>query len=86
VRWRVRLVVMPLDGLRSPEGETVEHALAALGFAGVHAVSVGKLYEYLTEAADGEAARAQAQAMADALLANPVSERAAVLDVTEAPA
>ena len=84
MRWRVRLAVLPLEGMRSPEGETALAALRALGFEAVEAVTAGKVYEWTTRAADAEAAGREAEAMAAALLANPVSERALVLEVREA--
>jgi len=83
MRFAVRLAVSPLPGMRSPEGETVETALHALGFGGVAQVTVGKLFEWVVEADSAARARADAQAMVDALLANPVSERAEILDVRE---
>lgn len=82
--FRVRVAIMPVDGMRSPEGETVATALAALGFGEVGAMTVGKLYEWTSDKADAAQARDEAEAMARTLLANPVSERATVLDVREA--
>jgi phosphoribosylformylglycinamidine synthase PurS subunit len=84
VRWRVRLAVLPLEGMRSPEGETALAALRALGFERVEAVTAGKVYEWTTGAEDKGAAAREAEAMAAALLANPVSERALLIDVQEA--
>jgi len=84
VRWRVRLAVLPLDGMRSPEGETALGALRALGFTGLEAVTAGKVYEWTTRAEDAASAEREAHAAAAALLANPVSERAVVLEVREA--
>ena len=81
--FSVRLMVMPLPGTRSPEGETVASALSALGFGALGAMTVGKLYEWTTEAPSADAARGEAEAMARTLLANPVSERATVLEVRE---
>lgn len=81
--WRVRLAVLPLEGMRSPEGETAAAALAALGFGPPSGMTVGKLYEWTAEGDDAEVVRRQAMAMAEALLANPVSERAEVVDVRE---
>lgn len=84
--WQVRLAVLPLEGMRSPEGETARDALRALGFEDVESVTAGKVYEWTTRAPDAEAARREAEAMAAALLANPVSERAIVVEVREASA
>ena len=65
-------------GIADPEGATIERALPALGFAGVHGVRSGKSFRFEVEAADeGEAAR-RAGDLADRLLANPVIEEASV--------
>lgn len=72
--YRVHVRVMPRSGLLDPQGQAVEHALKALAFAGAANVHVGKAIELDVEAASADEARAQAQAMCDKLLANPVTE------------
>ena len=65
-------------GIADPQGATIERALPALGFFGVQGVRVGKAIRFSVEAADAAQATAQAQKMADRLLANPVIEDAEI--------
>ena len=61
-------------GIADPQGATIERALPALGFAGVHDVQVGKAIRFTVEASDEPAARARAEELSQRLLANPVIE------------
>ena len=63
--FRVHVRVMPRTGLLDPQGQAVEHALAALGFPEAEGVRVGP------SRADAEA---RVRQMCDKLLANPVTE------------
>jgi phosphoribosylformylglycinamidine synthase PurS subunit len=72
--FRVEVRVMPRATLLDPQGQAVQHALAALGFADVSQVRVGKHVVLNVEAASGADATARARAMCDRLLANPVTE------------
>ena len=72
--FTVEIRVMPRAALLDPQGQAVQHALHALGFPEVGGVRVGKHLVVELEAASGEAATAQARAMCDRLLANPVTE------------
>jgi phosphoribosylformylglycinamidine synthase len=72
--YRVHVRVIPRTGLLDPQGQAVEHALGALGFAGVREVRIGKAIELGVEAAGPAQAREAARAMCDRLLANPVTE------------
>lgn len=72
--FRVHVRVMPRRGLLDPQGQAVEHALKALKFEQAGNVHVGKAIEFDLDAESGEAARAEARAMCDKLLANPVTE------------
>lgn len=72
--FRVEVRVMPRAGLLDPQGQAVEHALEALGFAGVAGVRVGKALTVELEAGDAKAAEAAARTMCERLLANPVTE------------
>jgi phosphoribosylformylglycinamidine synthase len=72
--FRVQVRIVPRGGLLDPQGNAIEHALHALGFAGVGEVRVGKAVELRIEAASAGAADAAAQAMCSRLLANPVTE------------
>jgi phosphoribosylformylglycinamidine synthase subunit PurS len=72
--FRVEVRVMPRPTLLDPQGQAVEHALKALGFAEVSRVRVGKHLVLDVEAQTGAEATARARAMCDRLLANPVTE------------
>ena len=72
--YRVHVRVMPRAGLLDPQGQAVEHALAALGFAEARSVRVGRAIELEVEAASAADAEARARRMCDKLLANPVTE------------
>ena len=73
---RVAVDVMLKREILDPQGQAVERALPALGFAGVSDVRVGKHVELVLDG-DGEAEEA-ARRMAEALLANPVIEEFSV--------
>lgn len=72
--FRVHVRVMPRDGLLDPQGQAVEHALGALGFAEAAGVRVGRAIELEVAAASRAEAEARARQMCDRLLANPVTE------------
>lgn len=72
--YRVAIQVMPRTGLLDPQGQAVEHALQALGFADVRGAHVGKHLVLELEAPTPDAAAARARAMCERLLANPVTE------------
>jgi len=82
MRYRVRVRIMPRTGILDPQGQAVEHALAALGFAGVGGTRVGRSIELTVDAASEAAAREVAGRMCERLLANPVTEDF-VLDAVE---
>jgi phosphoribosylformylglycinamidine synthase PurS subunit len=65
---RVRVLIRPKAGILDPQGEAVERALPALGFAGVTNVHVGRLVELDVEDAT------QLESMCERLLANPLVE------------
>lgn len=71
---KVRVDVALKHGVLDPQGKAVAHALQGLGFDGVTDVRVGKSIEIELSTTDNEAAKAQAVAMADKLLANKVIE------------
>lgn len=72
--YRVHVRVVPRVGLLDPQGQAVEHALAALGFADAASVRIGKAIELEIRAASAKDAEASARNMCDKLLANPVTE------------
>lgn len=66
------------DGIADPEGATIERALPALGFSGVHRLRAGRTFRFEVEADDEASALATAGALAERLLSNPVIEQTAV--------
>jgi phosphoribosylformylglycinamidine synthase PurS subunit len=72
--YRVHVRVMPRAGLLDPQGQAVEHALAALGFQDVGAVRVGRAIELEVTAGSQDEAETRVRQMCDKLLANPVIE------------
>lgn len=74
MHYKVHVRIVPRAGLLDPQGQAVEHALAALGFGEASNVRIGKAIELAVNAKSADDARARAQAMCDKLLANPVTE------------
>jgi phosphoribosylformylglycinamidine synthase subunit PurS len=74
VSFRVHVRVMPRKGLLDPQGQAVEHALAALGFEEAGAVRIGRAIELDVDADSQDEAEQRARQMCDKLLANPVTE------------
>jgi phosphoribosylformylglycinamidine synthase len=72
--YTVEIRVMPRASLLDPQGQAVQHALQALGFADVAKVRAGKHLVLQVQAATREEATAKARTMCDRLLANPVTE------------
>jgi phosphoribosylformylglycinamidine synthase len=62
------VLIRPKAGILDPQGDAVERALPALGFAGVSRVHVGRLIELDVEDP------AQLEPMCEKLLANPLVE------------
>ena len=81
MRFRVRLLVSLKEGLLDPQGKAVESALPALGWDNVSDVGVGKYLRFEVEAEGEEAARKQAEQMANRFLTNPVIEDHTILEV-----
>jgi phosphoribosylformylglycinamidine synthase subunit PurS len=65
---RARVLIRPKVGILDPQGEAVQRALPALGFAGVANVHIGRLVELDVEDPG------QLQPMCEKLLANPLVE------------
>lgn len=78
MRFDARVEVTLRDGIADPEGATIERALPALGFTGVHDVRAGRWFRLVVDADSEADALVLAQSLADRLLANPVIELAAV--------
>jgi phosphoribosylformylglycinamidine synthase PurS subunit len=70
----VRITIRLKDGILDPEARAIQHALADLGFP-TEKLSSARLFHITMEANSEEAAIAQAQQMAERLLANPVIHR-----------
>ena len=72
--YRVHVRVVPRAGLLDPQGQAVEHALAALGFPEAANVRIGRAIEIDVRAGTPQEAESRARQMCDKLLANPVTE------------
>jgi len=66
------------DGVLDPQGKAVQHALGALGFAGVDGVRQGKYIEIDLDETDAGRARDRVEDMCQKLLANTVIENYAI--------
>ncbi len=64
------------EGIADPEGSTIERALPALGFSGVHDVKAGKSFRMNIDADSEAQALEKATSLAERLLSNPVIEDA----------
>jgi phosphoribosylformylglycinamidine synthase subunit PurS len=81
MRFAVEVLVTLKPGLADPQGTAVEGALPALGWTNVSEVRVGKQVRLVLEADSADVARAQAEAMAERFLSNPVIEDSRIDDV-----
>ncbi len=72
--FEVEVRVMPRESLLDPQGQTVEHALHALGFDHVRGVRIGRAIRFWLSSASAEEAERSVRAMCQRLLANPVTE------------
>jgi phosphoribosylformylglycinamidine synthase len=69
---KARIIVTLKESVLDPQGQAIEGALAALGFAGVGSVRQGKIIDIeLSDPADAET---RLKAMCEKLLANTVIE------------
>jgi phosphoribosylformylglycinamidine synthase len=84
MKFDVMVEIASLEGLADPQGQTIERALPALGFAGVVGVHVGKVIRFAIDSPDESSAADEVRHLCDRLLANPVMERAHVV-LTRAP-
>jgi phosphoribosylformylglycinamidine synthase len=75
VTTRVQVHVQLKDGMLDPQGKTLEHALEALGYAGVQDVRVGKWITFAVDGGSREEIGRQVDEMCRRLLANTVIER-----------
>lgn len=70
---RVHVTLKP--GVLDPQGQTIQHALQALGFGEAREVRVGKYLVLRLDDGDPAALRRRVEEMCSKLLANPVIER-----------
>ncbi|MEM9784050.1 MAG: phosphoribosylformylglycinamidine synthase subunit PurS [Pseudomonadota bacterium] len=71
---KARVTVTLKPGVLDPQGLAIAQALSGLGFEGVEGARQGKVIELDLAEQDPKAAKAQAERMADKLLANAVIE------------
>jgi phosphoribosylformylglycinamidine synthase len=69
-----QVFVRPKRGVLDPQGKTVQHALATLGFDEVRDVRVGRYLVLQVDGDDVPAAESRVRSMCDRLLANGVIE------------
>jgi phosphoribosylformylglycinamidine synthase len=74
---RARVLVRPKQGILDPQGQAVQRALPALGFAGVDNVHVGRLIELDVEDPS------RLPEMCERLLANPLIEDYEIVEAIE---
>ena len=72
MKARIRITLK--NGVLDPQGKAIEHALAALGIAGIEDVRQGKYIEVKLDEQDEAAARQKLERMCNDLLANTVIE------------
>jgi len=70
---KATVLIRPKAGILDPQGEAVEEALRALGFA-VSGARVGRLVDVEVETDDPAEARAAVDRMSTELLSNPLIE------------
>lgn len=75
---KARVHVTLKNGVLDPQGKAIQHALSALGFAGVDDVRQGKFIELELSEGDEAKARATVEEMCKKLLANTVIENYAI--------
>jgi phosphoribosylformylglycinamidine synthase len=71
---KARIKVTLKNGVLDPQGKAIEHALGAMGFAGVESVRQGKYLELEIAETDEARAREVVRTMCEKLLANTVIE------------
>lgn len=76
MKARVHVTLKP--GILDPQGKAIQHALTALGFAGVDEVRQGKVIELELAETDPARARERLRDMCEKLLANTVIENYAI--------
>ncbi len=75
---KARVTVTLKAGVLDPQGQAIQGSLASLGFAGVHKVRQGKVFDIELAETDRAAAETALRGMCEKLLANTVIENFAV--------
>lgn len=70
---RIHVTLKP--GVLDPQGQTIQHALQALGFGEAREVRVGKYLVLRLDDGDPSILRRRVEEMCSKLLANPIIER-----------
>jgi len=73
-RMKAHVWVMPKATVLDPQGKTIQHALASLGFASVQDVRQGKFFVLELNGLSRTDAQALVERIAREVLANPVIE------------
>jgi phosphoribosylformylglycinamidine synthase subunit PurS len=71
---KARVTVTLKNGVLDPQGKAIEGALSGLGFAGVHQIRQGKVFDLELDTSDRAKAEEDLKAMCEKLLANTVIE------------
>lgn len=74
MKARVEVFVQLKPGMLDPQGETLEHALEAMGYDSVDEMRVGKWITFALAGADRAEIETRVDEMCRRLLANPVIE------------
>jgi phosphoribosylformylglycinamidine synthase len=72
--YKATISITLRPSILDPEGQTIHHALANLGYDQIDQVRMGKRAEVWIDEEDEEAARDVAREACEKLLANPVTE------------
>ena len=78
---KVRVHVMPKDGLLDPQGEAINIALVNMGFEEVKNVKQGKVIELELEEEDKIVVKNRVEEMCQKLLANLVIENYKIIEI-----
>ena len=71
---KARVTVTLKYGVLDPQGQAIQGSLKSLGFAGVHSVRQGKVFDLELSDSDLSQAEENVRAMCEKLLANTVIE------------
>ena len=75
---KVTVLVRPKDGILDPQGEAIDRSLQGLGYPS-RGVRAGKVFDLELDAATAADAREAAHELADAVLANTLTEQFEVI-------